>query len=351
MRSWCRIGVASALCLPVMAVAQRPAAAGQAGSLRLHVVVSDAAGTPVSGLGEQDFTLLDNGKPIPIESFRAYGASGQKPSPPVQVILLIDTVNLEFEHVAYVRQEVQKFLRQNGGRLGQPVSVFLMTDDAVDVINQPSTDGNAIAAKLAQVGGSLRALNRSAGDYGAGERFQISLKMLSTVLGNEVEKPGHKLLIWISPGWPWLPDADLEQQLYSVKEKYFQAIVGYSELVRQADTTLYSVSLGDPNPLTFLYQGYLKGVRSAGDADTGNLSLKVLAVQSGGLALDPDSDLPRHITQCVRDASAYYTLRFVAPRAGKRDEYHALKVRLDRKGLTARTTTGYYDELPAKTAP
>jgi len=346
-----RVSLALALCAPVLVGARQPAVAAPEGSIRLHVEVTDAKGVPVGGLSQQDFTLLDQGKPVPIKSFRAEGASGQMPNAPIQVILLIDTVNLEFEHVAYVRQEVRKFLRQNGGHLAVLVSVLLMTDDAVDVIQPPSTDGNAEAARLAQAGGALRGLNQTAGDYGDGERFQISLKMLSTVLENAVEKPGRKLLIWIGPGWPWLPDAGLEQPLYSLQEKYFQLIVGYSELLRQANTTLYSVSVGDPNAVTFLYKGYLKGARSAGDASTGNLSLKVLAVQSGGMALNPDSDLARHITQCVRDASAYYTLTFAPPRAGKPDEYHALKVRVDKHGLTARTTTGYYGQPPAVAVP
>jgi hypothetical protein len=40
-------------------------------SLSLDIVVTDKSGNPVSGLLEQDFTLLDDKQPKPILSFRA----------------------------------------------------------------------------------------------------------------------------------------------------------------------------------------------------------------------------------------------------------------------------------------
>ncbi len=53
-------------------LSQRPAPnpATPKGKIQIDVVVTDAAGHPVAGLQQQDFTLLDNKKPQPILSFR-----------------------------------------------------------------------------------------------------------------------------------------------------------------------------------------------------------------------------------------------------------------------------------------
>ena len=72
--------------------------------------------------------------------------------------------------------------------------------------------------------------------------------------------------------------------------------------------------------------------------------MKVIATQSGGLALNPSNDLAADIARCVQDASAFYTLSFDPPRADSVNEYHDLKVQIDMPGLVARTNTGYYNQ-------
>ena len=58
----------------------------------------------------------------------------------------------------------------------------------------------------------------------------------------------------------------------------------------------------------------------------------------------PDNDLTGQIDRCVRDATAFYTLSFDPPRADRANEYHDLKIEVDKPGLTALTSTGYYDQ-------
>jgi hypothetical protein len=124
------------------------------GLIHLDVLVTDASGKPVSGLERKDFTLLDDLQEQRIVSFRKsdglnQGEAGaattlQERQPPVQVILLIDTVNLPFEQVAFVRQQIAKYLDQNGGHLGQPTSIFLLSDSGLKVQPQPTVDGSAL---------------------------------------------------------------------------------------------------------------------------------------------------------------------------------------------------------------
>ena len=119
------------------------------GLINLDVVVTDNSGKPISGLGPKDFALLDNGQPQTIISFHEYDGISSTPDPPVRVILLIDTINMPFDLAAFEQEEVERFLRRNGGHLGQPVSIFGLSDAGFWTLARPSGDGNALAAEIA----------------------------------------------------------------------------------------------------------------------------------------------------------------------------------------------------------
>ncbi len=74
----------------------------------------------------------------------------------------------------------------------------------------------------------------------------------------------------------------------------------------------------------------------------GDLSLPVLAIQSGGLALNSSNNIAGLIQECVADAAPYYEISFDSSPADRSDEYHHLEVKVAKPGLTARTRQGYY---------
>ena len=318
------------------------------GKIKIDVVVANAAGKPVTDLQPWDFKLLDSGKPARLQSFRSYDGALVKPAPPVEVILLMDMVNLPFQQVAFVRKEVDRFLRQNNGHLAQPTSLIVFNDSGLHVLPQPTLDGNALANLVSKLNGSIRVIDEAQGAAGRLERLQLSLKQLGTIAVNEGGKPGRKLMIWVGPGWPMLESA--ANDYYSERDQrlYFRSIVDLSTWLREARITLYSVQptelRADNLRHDFIYQSYLNGVKSAGGADTGNLALKVLVTQTGGLILGPDNDVASQLNRCVADANAFYTLSFDPPKAAHADEFHDLKLSADRVGLTIRTDTGYYNQ-------
>ena len=161
---------------------------------------------------------------------------------------------------------------------------------------------------------------------------------------HEADLPGRKLVFWVSPGWPLLsgPGIQLDPRQ---QNQAFASIVGLSTDLRRAGVVLYSISpLGTSQGLgsVFYYQDFVKGVSDAHKAGLGNLSLQVLAVQSGGLALTSSNDVASLLQQCLVDAQSYYELSFDPPPADRRDEYHSLEIKVDKPGLTARTRQGYY---------
>jgi VWFA-related protein len=317
------------------------------GKIRLDVVADDAAGKPVIGLQPWDFKILDNGQSSKVMSFRSYDGVQVKPDPPVEVILVVDTVNLMFQQLSFVRGELDEFLRQNGGQLQQPLTLALLTEKGIRIQPRPSTDGNAIATMLSGVKGSVRVLDQAMGFEGQLERFQVSERALDGIVQNEARKPGRKLLIWVGWGWPML---NRPTNYYSATQQHqlFSSIVEMSTVLREAQVTVYSVSpAGVYGPDQLLYQNFLKGVKSYKDADFGDLALKVLATQTGGKIMGPDNDVVGQLNHCIEDAGAYYRISFNPPVADHADEYHDLKVQVDRPGVTVRTTSGYYNEPAA----
>jgi VWFA-related protein len=316
------------------------------GRVHLDVLVNDSADKPVPGLGPLDFTLLDNNQPTKILSFRSFDGVNVKPNPPVEVILLFDTVNLPLQQVAFTRQEIAKFLRQNSGHLAQPVSLMLLTEAGLRVQPRPSVDGNALATVLDQIKGGVHSITSAMGAGGDLERFQLSLRQIATIAENEAARPGRKLLIWVGPGWPML---DSNNFSFSDKDqrRYFESIVELTNKLREARAAVYSVApenVASDGQRRFLYQDFLKGVPSPRKTDTGNLALKVLVQHSGGRILGPDNNLAEQINACIAEANAFYTISFNPPHADHADEYHDLKVQVSQPGVTTRTTTGYYNQ-------
>src|SRR5277367_2788260 len=90
--------------------------------ISLDVVVTDKSGNPVPGLQLQDFTLLDDKQPQTIRSFHAIDETTQAADAPQEVFFLVDAVNTSFQSTSLERQQLEKFLRQDGGHLSIPMS-------------------------------------------------------------------------------------------------------------------------------------------------------------------------------------------------------------------------------------
>jgi len=314
------------------------------GRIKLDVVVDDGAGKPMLGLQPWDFKILDNNEPRKVMSFSAFSDAGVRPDPPVEIILVIDTLNLPFQQVAFVRGEICEFLRQNSGKLKQPLTLVLLSDAGIRFQPRPSTDGNAIASVVEGIKGSVSMINPAMGGGGYVERFQRSAKAMDNIAQNEARKPGRKLLIWVGPGWPML---SRPADGYSDKEqrRNFANIIELSTALREARITAYSVAPGtSATPNALFYRTFLNPVKTYRDADFGNLALKVLVTQTGGRILGPDNDLAAQINRCVEYASAFYRISFDPPAAEHADEYHDLKVVVNKPGVTVRTNSGYYSE-------
>jgi VWFA-related protein len=310
-------------------------------TITLDVVVTSGPGEAVRGLEQKDFAVMDDKTPREITSFEAVYGGKQ----PVEAILLIDGVNTGYTEIAQERIQIDKFLRANGGKLTLPTALAVFGDQGIKMQGGYSHDGNGLADALAKYSISLREIGRSAGVQGAEERLNDSLKAIRLLVAYEAQRPGRKIILWVSPGWPLLsgPGVNLTG---SQQEAIFDDVTWLSTNLREAQTSVYAVNplgVGESVGQAFYYEMFTKGVKRAGDVNIGNLGLQVIAGETGGLVRN-STNVSGLLQECVGDNVAYYRLSFEPAPTEKRDVYHPLKVTVARPGATVSTSTGYYAE-------
>jgi hypothetical protein len=286
----------------------------QDGRIRLDVVVADAAGKPVPGLQHEDFKIFDDGKERPI------------------------AVNNGFVEMGYIRQGLEKFLRENEGQLRQPTTLTRLVPSGIQYLSQATRDGNALAEIVEGVGASVRPRGL--------DPMPVSLNALTAITKKELSEPGRKLLVGLGPGWP-TPGAP-QGAFTDVDERNQRAYAGaamqIAKLMHDARIVLYGgYSAGD-----FYMRDALKPLKKMSDVDGRVLRLNVLAIKSGGKVELPETNRDSVVTEVLdhfeAEANSFYELSFTSPKAKSADEFHPLRVQVKRPGLTARTITGYYDE-------
>jgi VWFA-related protein len=338
------------------------------GIIHLDVVVKDKSGRPVSELTEKDFSLLDNGQPQKLVTFKAFDEAAKKPVPPIEVILVIDELSLPTRLLADAEKEAEAFLRRNGGHLEQPVTIYRISDGKLRGTADTSTDGNFLADVVANrreprsIGQSLAHPTpiRCIGPIGCGDgpffetydevgrstvasdKLPQSLVALGSIAIEERRKPGRKLMFWLGLGWRLNQGKSIG---------VFDNLTEFSTRLREARIELWRATEwpsyddnGHPVPIVdYIYPDYLRGGTSQ-EIDVGILGMQVIAALTGGGELETRNDLGEAIGKRVDEASRFYTLTFDPPRTNVVDEYHSLKVIVNRDDLTAHTRTGYYDE-------
>ncbi len=334
-----------------------PTSTHREGLIHLDVSVKDRNGDSRMGLSGKEFTLLEDGVSARILSFRTAteaGAQNDENERLSEMVLVLDHVNLSDLQFSLVKRETIKFLRQNGGRLVCPTSVYVFTLGGLYASAIPTTDGTALAGDIAR-DRFPRALSQiphpRAGDISDvnGRRYLLWDKSLQTIYTIAIErrdKPGRKLVVWMGFGWP----VNLGAQEH--RDNDFYTLVELSTRIREARVVICQVTdWPDPQEFNFAYTNYLSGIRSVSELENSGIlrpfahfALQVLAIQSGGLFLDKSPDIPKSIEHCIRAAGAFYTLSFDPPHAAHLDEYHDLKVDIASPGLSAHTTTGYYNQ-------
>jgi VWFA-related protein len=340
----------------------------------LNVLVTDASGNPVTGLNEHDFALLEDGQPQKIVSVRAMNGSAAVAQ--VHVLLMLDALNNSARNLTRERKQVERFLRQNNGKLPYPTTIMLLSSSGVRTA-RPSQDGEVLIGELDKLIKDLHdfgcadegdeanqgfsrlifvpGVGGASGREGVrgskaadclNQRYLQSLSALNRLAKQQVDVPGRAILIWLGPGWPLLSNPGFSPDSQAKRRNRFDYLADLSISLRQAQVTLDAVSAPDFLPDAELRRdnsnASLNAVPTGDEADTSNMALAILAHQSGGQVLGENKDIAANIAACIADAQSYYVVSFDSAPAAKQGEYRSLLLKLNKPGLTVRTNLGYF---------
>jgi VWFA-related protein len=314
---------------------QAPAGVGSA-PMRMSFV---ASGGGADGLSSADVKLLDNKATAQIASLRQLPASGAS----THVILVIDDVNAPLLTVAYERSELKKFFARNEGQLRAPFTIAVLTDSKLDVQQGASQNGAEEDALLQKYQVGLHEIPRGA-QYGGLDRTNIGLSGLQQIVAYAARIPGHKLILFVSPGWPLLsgPRIDLPMR---EQNAIYQRVARLQDVMLQSEITLDMLNPYGPAESLLrenYYQSFVKGVTKPGDAQIADLSLQVLAVHSGGVVVQGTSDIDGMVDRALGDMDHLYEATFVPGTTDRPNEYHALHLDVNRPGVKVRMPDEYY---------
>ncbi len=326
-------------------VAQKPLAPLSAtdpvvrdGLFTIDVAVTNTAGHPASDLAPWNFTLLDNGEPAKIRTFHN---SLEASRPAAELIFVLDAVNLSPQQLTQTESAILQFLRHNGGRLEFPCLIYRLTRDGLFSSLRPAMDGGLLAKELEQKRSQWTVWRSNRNDepnllrswQGGSLPQPLSLRALGSIAIDQRNVTGRKVVMWFGPGWS-VNRGDIG----------FDEATELSTRLREARITLDNINVW-PNPdRSFKFHDFLEAPRSQKDMQPAQMALQVIATHTGGLVLEWPGDLDQDIERCATDARSYYTLTFNPPHTYQMDEYHDLRVQVDRPALTVRALTGYYNE-------
>jgi VWFA-related protein len=336
----------------------------------LNVLVTDASGNPISGLTQQDFTLLDNRQPQRLVSFREM--KGDSGTAPAHVVLLVDGVNNTSRSIAYQVKEIGKYLGHQG-HLIFPTSVAVLTGSGIEVSRASqvgatlwdesqnmmgnaqspydcANDNSVSSVPLAGHGDKNIGLSIEKTNDGncLNQKFILSLNALSNLATQMKETPGRVIVIWMGPGWPSLSGLEFLPDTSAIKQNLFDHLVELSNSLREAQVTLDALSSPDLFRATEsalpAKNSLPEVVETEKQVSASSLSLNALARHSGGRVLENGRDIAGFIAACVADVRTYYVLTFDFAPASGLDEFHSLEVEVNRVGANVRTNKQYYSE-------
>ncbi len=339
--------------------------------VNVEVVVTDRKGNRIRGLDAQDFELLVDGEPAPIEYFtevdngRAQGSAddgaGNVPSlltgEPVgtNYVVFID----DLFAIRQSRNRVLEHLGQDLDRLGPADRVAVVAFDGRNLTRitdwTSSRDEIEDALSRASDRTALGLLNK----FGLGFQTQRSVMAAAGTVRSFADAPGRKVMLLLAAGW------DTEIDLWNPRLLWLlglrDARLGdlYGPLVHAANLvgyTLYPIDLGGsrhgrPNDrranhrefgLTGLAAPFGGAPEVPEDSRRWHDVLRYLADETGGLPMI-NAFGNKALAEASKDTSSYYWLGFEPPRA-EDDALHDIQVRLiGRSKLRVRSRRNYMD--------
>ena len=386
---------------------QPPAFRGGIDFVRVDVIVSDKKAQPVTNLTENDFEVLEDGKPVKIEQFKLIKVDGNPVPggpPPKQIrnredeeleaarddvrifVFFMDDYHVRKANSMSVRPTLQRFIQQQlrpTDMIGvmyplMPVSDLLLTRDHEKIVHAIDTfEGrkfdytprNIVEQNYARY--STDQVERIRNDVVMG-----ALQGLATRLGSL--RDGRKSIIYVSEGFTaMLPPqmrrmdasqpanpietaaaAGVQDSSREITSEWFGQMDVYSRLrdvydvANRNNTAVYSLDPRGLAPFEYGFDDIPFGPPPTFATDRRALqatqdTLRVLSEESDGRAIVNRNTLAQGLADMVRDSSFYYLLGYTSSKSGNDGKFHPITVKVKRSGMDVRARKGYWALTPA----
>jgi VWFA-related protein len=339
-------------------------------------VVVHSKGAALADLNQDDFTVLDNGKPQKIAAFNIMSsrtnAAKSIPLPPGAVsnrltmrdqepvgatIVLFDTLNTAAGDQGHAHEQLLKYLATL--QRGDHFALYTL-NKTLRVIQSFTDDPDRLVRAARRLGGIESSVDQTANDLAADllssqpdlgddianamyvnsikemqdiaeiNRATITAATLELIARHLQGMPGRKTLVWISSSFPaQTTDMRSRNGKQLIEHKEFGREIGKAvRALNDANVAVYPIDPRDPV--------------SAGLLAEGIDSMNLFAGGTGGRAFYGITDLATAIKTAVEDSEVTYLLGFYPGDIKLDGSYHSLSVKVARKSVDLRHRKGYY---------
>lgn len=366
--------------------------------VQISVIVNDKHGDPIAGLTRDNFALLVDGKPQPIQLFSEETnlppAASAQPLPPNTysnrlqqraipanlTVILLDELNTDFADKTFARKQVSDFLAhiqpqdhvalyQLAGTLpvlrdfksdpatlraaldnlrGEPSRQLVNSQPDDPSLSNPNrstpagttSDREAFRAAFAQ-----REANDSSTD-----RVHVTIAALLAIAHHVGGLLGRKNLVWVSSTFPFSLGYDRFNLNWEndTGVSFGHDVETAARALTNANIAVYPVDarglIGDAMKATREIEFPTTGAQTelfgppAGEFDT----MKILAARTGGRAFYNTNNISGAIRRAIGDSRVAYTLGYYPADVKWDGSFHAIKVKVNVPEAHVRARTGYF---------
>ncbi len=351
--------------------------------VQIDAVVTDSKGRHISNLTADDFEILQDGKvqkiaglnyvslvnpsptaPKPVAAIKGKDAAPILPNAQQKitasavkrtVAFVVDDLGLSFESIAAVRDALKKFIEKDM----QPndLVAVLLVSKGMGALNGFTTDKRMLLASveklrwnhMSRVGVSsfapIGSEDAGSADQLRNEMFTVgTLGALTYVVEGLRELPGRKSVIAISENI----------RVFSMdgsNDRAKRSVEHLTDVANRSATVIYtmdprglptlSVSAADnTNGKTPQQIAELPAQRSQEYFESQD-GLAYIANQTGGKFIHDSNDLAGGIRSVMEDASGYYLVGYIPSEETFNKNFHKIKLRVKRPGLSVRYRNGF----------
>ena len=333
----------------------------------LDIVVTDPQGKPVPGLTQDDFIILQDGKPQKTHNFEGWNSHSPAAATPTTdifgrqdwgddvplTIFVLDELNTPLDEKSFAVENLRNYLRHQPALLASPAMLVTVNYTGINTLSTYTRDRDTLLHALDRRPPALPA-NRTDLELAAS-----SFAMLRQIALASEGMHTHKSIIWLGRGFPALDPDDFDDPANLVLKKAIQDTV---DLLVAARITLYQVDPITTDARTGMSNmdmtiGVGGGI-SSHMASTGTLDLldptysfNRFVLATGGQLYFGSNDLDRFIADGENRTTDFYTLSYVPPGVVDESVYHTISVQMRNPSLHAETRQGFYSLQPTATEP